>query len=62
MRAKLRLVTEAASTTLCTKSNRQFNSQPVPPQGDYGDAWIETAHREIMKIPKYHIAADTQSD
>jgi hypothetical protein len=20
---------------------------------DYGDAWIETAYREIMKIPKY---------
>jgi integrase len=23
---------------------------------DYGDAWIETAYREIMKIPRYRIA------
>lgn len=24
---------------------------------DYGDAWIETAYREIMKIPKYDLGA-----
>jgi hypothetical protein len=23
----------------------------------YGDAWIETAYREIMKIPKYDLGA-----
>jgi hypothetical protein len=22
---------------------------------DYGDAWIEDAHREIMKIPRYSL-------
>jgi hypothetical protein len=24
---------------------------------DYGDAWIETAYREIMKIPRYVVDA-----
>jgi hypothetical protein len=25
---------------------------------DYGDTWIEVAHREIMKLPAYAVTAE----